>query len=67
MNYIINIFFCSGGLQPGDIVTHIDGQPIKHANDIYGILASKTSKALKMSVTRYGKKIDVIVTPEDLN
>ncbi|CAH1171298.1 unnamed protein product [Phaedon cochleariae] len=57
----------NGGLQPGDIVTHIDGKPIKHANDVYSILNSKESRTLKMSISRYGKRVDLSVTPEDFS
>lgn len=55
-----------GGLQPGDIVTHIDGKPIKSANDVYDILKQTKTKNLKMSVTRHGKKLNLTVEPEDL-
>ncbi|KAJ8957520.1 hypothetical protein NQ318_020558 [Aromia moschata] len=58
--------FEHSGLQPGDIVTHIDDKPVKHSNDIYGILTNTKSKTLKMSVTRMGKTLQLEVTPEDL-
>lgn len=68
LSTIINYLICfSGGLQPGDIVTHIDGKPVKHANDIYSILSNTKSRSLKMSVSRFGHKIDVTITPEDVN
>ncbi|KAJ8925069.1 hypothetical protein NQ315_001240 [Exocentrus adspersus] len=57
----------NGGLQPGDIVTHIDGKPVRHANDIYSILSNNRSRSLKMSVSRYGQQLEVTVTPEDLS
>lgn len=57
----------SGGLQPGDIVTHIDGQPIKSANDVYTVLQQTKAKELKMSVSRHGRNINLIVVPEDMN
>lgn len=55
----------SGGLQPGDIVTHVDGKPVKHANDIYNILSNVKTTSLKMSVSRFGQNVTVTVTPED--
>ncbi|KAJ8967078.1 hypothetical protein NQ317_018660 [Molorchus minor] len=54
------------GLQPGDIVTHVDGKPIKHSNEIYSILTNTKCRTLKMSVSRHGKNIELEVTPEDL-
>ncbi|XP_023028747.2 serine protease HTRA2, mitochondrial [Leptinotarsa decemlineata] len=55
----------NGGLMPGDIVTHIDGKTIRHARDVYGMLTNIKSRSLKLSVNRFGKKVDVFVTPED--
>ncbi|GLV34436.1 HTRA2-related serine protease [Carabus blaptoides fortunei] len=55
----------SGGLQPGDIVTHINGIPVKHSNDIYSILSETKSRVLRMTVVRFGQILEVSVTPED--
>ncbi|KAG5887405.1 hypothetical protein JTB14_024604 [Gonioctena quinquepunctata] len=57
----------NGGLQPGDIVTHIDGKLIKHANDVYEILTNSQSRSLKMSVKRYAQTVTLSVTPEDFS
>ncbi|CAH0547927.1 unnamed protein product [Brassicogethes aeneus] len=54
----------SGGLQPGDIVTHIDGKMVQGAQDVYSILSNDKSKTLKMLITREGTKREVVVTPE---
>lgn len=56
-----------GGLLPGDIVTHIDGKTIQHSNDVYGILEGNSARELKLSVNRNGRRMELIVTPEDLS
>ncbi|EFA00185.1 Serine protease HTRA2, mitochondrial-like Protein [Tribolium castaneum] len=56
----------NGGLQPGDIVTHIDGKVITGANDVYGVLSGTTNRTISMTVSRRGKKLEVYVTPENL-
>ncbi|KAB0796290.1 hypothetical protein PPYR_10351 [Photinus pyralis] len=57
----------SGGLQPGDIVTDINSEPIKSANDVYAILAKEKSAKLNMTVVRSGKSLNISITPEDVN
>ncbi|RZC40570.1 serine protease HTRA2, mitochondrial-like, partial [Asbolus verrucosus] len=57
----------SGGLQPGDIVTHIDGKQIVGANDVYAVLAESTTRTITMSVNRYGRKMELHVTPENVD
>lgn len=62
---IYNSFgLCSGGLSPGDIITHINDREVKHSSDIYDVLAQK-GKTLTMSVFRGNRRLTVIVTPED--
>lgn len=56
----------NGGLQPGDIVTHIDGKQIRSASDVYDVLKQTNMKNLRMSVQRQGKQFDVNVQPEDV-
>lgn len=60
MNYCFR-----GGLQPGDIVTAINGKPIHHVNDIYNILSDSNVRLLVMSVIRFGQNLEVKITPED--
>lgn len=57
--------FFRGGLQPGDIVTHIDGKPIKRAQDVYDLLRQMTASKMKMSVQRQGKQVELQIQPED--
>jgi HtrA serine peptidase 2 len=57
----------SGGLQPGDIVTHIDGKQITGANDVYAVLLESTTRTITMTVNRNGKKLELHVTPENID
>lgn len=57
----------SGGLQPGDIVTDINNVPITSANDVYAVLASDKSAKLNMTIIRFGKSLNISITPEDVN
>lgn len=52
----------SAGLQPGDIVTHINNDSISGARSVYKLL--ETSGELKMKVYRNGQMIYVTVVPE---
>jgi len=60
------IFYClySGGLQPGDIVTHINKKEIKNSSDVYDALGDG-SKELDISILRGVKQLRVTITPED--
>ncbi|CAG9770596.1 unnamed protein product [Ceutorhynchus assimilis] len=55
-----------GGLQPGDIVTAIDGKQIRSAQDVYDILKNGTAKVLRMSVQRKSEQFEIKVHPEAL-
>jgi HtrA serine peptidase 2 len=57
-------FSFSGGLLPGDIVTHINGKDVKNSSDVYDVLTEK-GKTLNMTVYRGPEKMLVLVTPED--
>jgi HtrA serine peptidase 2 len=57
-------FDFSGGLLPGDIVTHINGKDVKNSSDVYDVLTDK-GKTLNMIVYRGPEKLSVVVTPED--
>ncbi|XP_017047120.1 serine protease HTRA2, mitochondrial [Drosophila ficusphila] len=54
----------SGGLQPGDIVTHINKKEIKNSSDVYDALADN-SKNLDIVILRGVKQMHVSITPED--
>ncbi|KAL4711574.1 hypothetical protein ACJJTC_003591 [Scirpophaga incertulas] len=53
-----------GGLQPGDIVTHINQLPVLSAAEVYKIL-EKSSGKLRLEVVRGGQKISLYVVPEE--
>ncbi|XP_055849041.1 serine protease HTRA2, mitochondrial [Episyrphus balteatus] len=61
---IINSPAHTGGLAPGDIITHINGKKVANSNDIYVALAENT-KALEMIVYRGFEKMKITVIPED--
>ncbi|XP_045780240.1 serine protease HTRA2, mitochondrial-like [Maniola jurtina] len=52
-----------GGLQPGDIVTHINGTPVSSATDVYAALEQTTGK-LTVDVVRGRTRTKLTVTPE---
>ncbi|CAG4961421.1 unnamed protein product [Parnassius apollo] len=53
----------NGGLQPGDIVTTINGKPVYSASDIYTLLEGSTGR-LEMLVVRGRQRITLTITPE---
>ncbi|XP_046752747.1 serine protease HTRA2, mitochondrial isoform X2 [Diprion similis] len=53
----------AGGLKPGDIVTHINGEPARAAIDIYKVLEKPGS--VNVTVVRSGQVVQVSVVPEE--
>ncbi|XP_028158310.1 uncharacterized protein LOC114351337 [Ostrinia furnacalis] len=53
----------NGGLQPGDIVTSINGIPVHSAADIY-MLLEKSSGNLKVEAVRGRSRVTLTVAPE---
>lgn len=60
------ILHFSGGLHPGDIVTHINGKEIHNTSDIYSFLCEK-GKALNMTIYRGNQRLEVMIIPEELD
>lgn len=58
-------FLSSGGLNPGDIITHINGKEVNNTSDIYGALSEK-GKALNMNVYRGVNKLQITIIPEEV-
>lgn len=56
---------CSGGLEPGDIVTRINGMEVVSTSDVYAAL-SEPKKPLKIDLYRGLKKITVTIEPEEV-
>ncbi|XP_077296597.1 HTRA2-related serine protease [Arctopsyche grandis] len=52
------------GVYPGDIITHVDGEPVKGANDIYKTLEGD-SKFLTMNILRDNRFIEIKIKPDD--
>lgn len=57
----MQIFRCRSGLKPGDVITHVNGVPVKDASDIYILHSKKNGHFLKMDLIRDGKKTSVSV------
>lgn len=54
----------NAGLQPGDIVTHANGNPVTNSSNIYKIL--EQPGPIKFQILRKGEIIYITVEPEDL-
>jgi serine protease Do len=55
-----------GGLKPGDIITTIDGRPIKDGDDLVNEIAGrKPGSSLRLGFLRDGKQSDATVTVGD--
>jgi serine protease Do len=54
------------GLKPGDIITHVDGRPIKDGDDLVNEIASrKPGSSIRLGFVREGKLTDATVTVGD--
>jgi serine protease Do len=54
------------GLKPGDIITHVDGRPIKDGDDLVNEIASrKPGSSIRLGFVREGKPTDTTVTVGD--
>ena len=54
------------GLKPGDIITHIDGRPIKDGDDLVNEIASRRpGSSIRLGFMRDGKPTDATVTIGD--
>ncbi|XP_029675631.1 serine protease HTRA2, mitochondrial isoform X1 [Formica exsecta] len=54
----------NAGLQPGDVVTHANGDPVVDSTNIYKVLEQPGS--IKLQVIRKGKILYITVEPEDI-
>jgi regulator of sigma E protease len=52
------------GLQAGDLVTAIEGQPVTAFEHIQRYVSSNVGQSLTFTVDRNGQKLDLLVTPE---
>lgn len=53
-----------GILEPGDVVTHIDGEEIKYWTTLHKLISENPDTELKFTVLRDGKSLDVNITPQ---
>lgn len=53
-----------GGMQPGDIITAIDGSEITTEVDIIAVSSMSSGKPLNFSVLRDGEALDLVIIPE---
>jgi membrane-associated protease RseP (regulator of RpoE activity) len=53
----------SAGIQPGDVVTAIDGKPVKDGDDFVHTVRKSAGKPLALTVRRDGKDISFTVLP----
>lgn len=65
LDFILTLLLLlSGGLAPGDIITHINGKSVSSSGNIYEALGEKGT-ALIMTVVRGNSRLQLRVTPED--
>lgn len=62
--FMRNSILYSGGLAPGDIITHINGKPVSSSGNIYEALGEKGTN-LTMAIVRGNNRMQLIITPED--
>jgi len=53
----------AAGLQAGDVIVAIDGQPIETFTDMQRIVSTSSGRTLALTVDRGGDKLDVKATP----
>lgn len=56
------ICFYRAGLQAGDIITHINGIPVKQAADLYSL--TKPEENTKLALIHEGKKKNINLTAD---
>ncbi|XP_023247480.1 serine protease HTRA2, mitochondrial [Copidosoma floridanum] len=54
----------AGGLKPGDIITHVNAEPVKESSDIYKMLEQPGS--VTVTVMRSGIVLQLEIQPEDV-
>ena len=54
-----------GGLKAGDIVTHVNGEPVIAATNIYSVL-EKQGAPLNLTVLRNGMTLHITIDPEEI-
>jgi len=52
------------GIEPGDVITHVNGIEIKKGDNFYALLQNKNGKEIMLTVNKKGEVKNVKVTPE---
>ena len=53
-----------GLLEPGDVVTHINGEEVKYWTTLHDVIADNPDTELKFTILRDGKSLNVDITPQ---
>jgi regulator of sigma E protease len=53
-----------GGMQPGDLIVAVNGQPITNDSELRAASRANLGKATKYTVERNGQRVDLTVTPQ---
>ncbi|HVF98280.1 MAG TPA: RIP metalloprotease RseP [Chloroflexia bacterium] len=53
-----------GGMQPGDLIVAVNGQPITNDSELRTASRANLGKATKYTVERNGQRVDLTVTPQ---
>ncbi|MBR4986117.1 MAG: RIP metalloprotease RseP [Proteobacteria bacterium] len=54
-----------GILEPGDMITSIDGKPVRYWTTVHDEIAARPNETLKVGILRDGQALEVQVTPEE--
>ena len=65
VNSIMCMWFCSGGLRAGDIITEINGKAIQSAADVYSLV--EAFETLKVVACRGQRKMTFTIVSEEVN
>jgi regulator of sigma E protease len=52
------------GLQVGDVITHIDGQPVSHWLELSQIIHNRPEERLELTIERQGSILSLPITPQ---
>ena len=63
--YLYTICICSAGIQPGYVITSINGETVTSSRDVYNAVSS--SSELRVTLQRGRSTLSVIITPEEVS
>ncbi|MFN4184751.1 MAG: M50 family metallopeptidase [Hyphomonas sp.] len=56
----------SAGLEPGDVIRHINERPILNGADAMMLILVSPNKAMRFNIDRDGQELDFVVTPTEV-